>query len=246
MILMMLTLSVFSQEFICGTPYVDIRDGQVYPTVKIGNKCFMAKNLNYGTKVNYPEPQTIILGQPKKWCYGNNEANCDVYGAFYQWDILMHGSRFDGAQGVCPSGWHIVTFDELLVVIAENGGTVLAGARINEAGYTHWMAPPFSNYYGTTATWQKPIAWKPTNATGFTMVGSGMIGGWAAVGKDLKKTGSLYTSTMKRTIDLPGYAEQPSDSTFYPVKLITKWNVPTTTLMSSFEVDANPTRCVKD
>ena len=71
----------------------------------------MAENLNIGTRINGSVNQTnnsII----EKYCYGNNEANCDTYGGLYQWDEMMQYTTTPGVQSICPGGWHIPTDDE--------------------------------------------------------------------------------------------------------------------------------------
>lgn len=242
--LLLIGLTGFSQDFKCGDPFTDIRDNQVYPTVQVGAKCWMAKNLNYGVKVDYPINQTILNGIPSKWCYANKESNCATYGAVYQWDILMNNSTVEGSQGICPEGWHVATFDEFEAVINANGGYDLAGASMHAAG-TQWYNP-IKNAYGTSFSWQKPLAWKPNNSTGLTVLGNGMLGGWAGSGYDLNKGSGIYTSSMKRTIDLPAYAGQPYDATLYPAKFVSKWYSPKVTLMVSYKGNANAARCVKD
>lgn len=54
--------------FQCGQSLTDSRDGQTYNTVQIGNQCWMADNLNYGTMINASQDQTnnTIV---EKWCY---------------------------------------------------------------------------------------------------------------------------------------------------------------------------------
>jgi len=83
--------------------------GESYPTVLIGNQCWMAKNLNVGTMVTGVTGQTdnSIL---EKYCYNNDvSSECATYGGLYQWDEAMQYSVAEGAQGICPSGWHIPT-----------------------------------------------------------------------------------------------------------------------------------------
>ena len=107
----------------CGTSDVTDADGNTYSTVEVGNQCWMAENLNVGTKItsctggyvgictdgadtvqNQANNSTI-----EKYCYGDIDANCTAEGGLYQWDEMMQYSETAGVQGICPSGWHIPT-----------------------------------------------------------------------------------------------------------------------------------------
>ena len=95
----------------CGQPLTDSRDGQSYNTVQIANQCWMAQNLNVGSKINGSDEQSNN-GTIEKYCYNNDAANCAVYGGLYQWDELMNyltssNATPSGRQGICPDGWHI-------------------------------------------------------------------------------------------------------------------------------------------
>lgn len=88
----------------CGEPIVF--GGQEYQTVSIGGQCWMAENLNIGSMIaisnNQADNNTV-----EKYCYDNNESNCDLYGGLYVWAEMMQYVRVEGTQGVCPSGWHL-------------------------------------------------------------------------------------------------------------------------------------------
>ncbi len=86
-------------------------EGQDYTTVLIGDQCWMAENLNVGLRINGDQEQTDN-GQIEKYCYDDVYANCNVYGGLYQWDEMMEYTATQGAQGICPSDWHIPTDDE--------------------------------------------------------------------------------------------------------------------------------------
>ena len=99
-------VSFADNTFVCGQILYDSRDGQSYPTVEIGGKCYMAANLNIGTMLtgaaNATDNSTI-----EKFCYADNSSNCDTYGALYQWNEAMNYITTESTQGICPSGWHI-------------------------------------------------------------------------------------------------------------------------------------------
>ena len=127
-------------EFQCGMKIIDSRDGKMYNTVKIGTQCWMAQNLNIGARINGSQEQTnnsII----EKYCYADLESNCDVYGGLYQWDELMQYATTPGVQGICPTGWHIPTDSEWTALTTFLGGESVAGGKMKEAGYVHWLSP---------------------------------------------------------------------------------------------------------
>jgi uncharacterized protein (TIGR02145 family) len=82
--------------------FTDARDGQTYSTVKIGNKTWMAKNLNFNAEGSV--------------CYNDQKSNCLTYGRLYDWVTAMDISKiyYDSVysvnrkhKGICPSGWHL-------------------------------------------------------------------------------------------------------------------------------------------
>ncbi len=92
----------------CGDPIIDDRDGQSYNTVEIDNHCWLAENINIGTKI---DGITIMTDNDiiEKYCYDDLESNCDQFGGLYQWNELMEYSTIEGSQGICPDGWHVAT-----------------------------------------------------------------------------------------------------------------------------------------
>ncbi|MDD5749167.1 MAG: FISUMP domain-containing protein [Patescibacteria group bacterium] len=95
--------------FTCGQSKAYDSQGQAYNTVEIADNCWLAENLNSGqmleSAISNPSDNDIL----EKWCYGNSEANCDIYGGLYSWDELMAYGTGEGARGICPAGWHLPT-----------------------------------------------------------------------------------------------------------------------------------------
>jgi len=123
----------------CGTPLLDPRDNQSYPTVQIGSQCWMAANLAYGNTIPSAQMQrdNCIF---EKYCFGDNPANCSSSGALYQWDELMRYAAAAGAQGFCPPEWHVPTeadWNTLFSFYISNG---FAGSPLKYTGYSGFNA----------------------------------------------------------------------------------------------------------
>ncbi len=95
-----------------GNEKVTDADGHVYNTVLINGKCWMRENLNTGTAISSSQNQSNN-GTIEKYCYGDENTNCDDFGGLYQWNELMQYVSNEDNQGICPYGWRIPTFDEL-------------------------------------------------------------------------------------------------------------------------------------
>ncbi len=89
----------------------DSRDSRKYNTVRIGNRLWMADNLDIGVRINGSSEQSDNT-EIEKYCYGDNPENCGIYGGLYQWNELMNYSVTESSQGICPSGWHVPSNDE--------------------------------------------------------------------------------------------------------------------------------------
>ncbi|HOW26569.1 MAG TPA: FISUMP domain-containing protein [Bacteroidales bacterium] len=153
----------FAEDFTCGDLLMDDRDGQSYSTVLIGTQCWMAENLNVGTKINSTSGDFLQQddGIIEKYCYLNDEANCDTYGGLYEWPEMMQYVTDEGAQGICPIGWHIPTDDEWWIWADFFGGATIAGGKMKSTGTIE----------GSTGLWHTPNT--GTNESGFTGLPSG-------------------------------------------------------------------------
>jgi uncharacterized protein (TIGR02145 family) len=97
-----------------GTPTVEY-EGQVYNTIQVFSQCWLKENLNVGTMIMDPQNQTDN-GTIEKYCYNNEPDSCTNYGGLYQWNEMMQYSTQQGAQGICPPGWHLPTDEEWKVL----------------------------------------------------------------------------------------------------------------------------------
>ncbi len=50
----------------------------------------------------------------------------------------MQYSTTEGAQGICPTGWHIPSGADWDVLETYAGGSTVAGGKLKEAGFSHW------------------------------------------------------------------------------------------------------------
>jgi uncharacterized protein (TIGR02145 family)/uncharacterized repeat protein (TIGR02543 family) len=186
----------------CGDPLIDARDGKSYATVQLGDQCWMAESLNYGTMImgNQAMTDNEIV---EKYCYNNDESNCTIYGALYQWNEMMQYATTPGAQGICPEGWHIPTDAEWTALtnyvssqpeyLCNSNTTYIAKAL---ASTTYWYTSTTSCSIGRTLSANNdtgftglPAGFRATNGTFNNLNGS--LDFWSS-------TEQLSTTAMRR------------------------------------------------
>ena len=117
--------------------------GKAYNTVLIGNQCWLKENLNVGTLIQVNQ-NASNNGVIEKYCYDNDPSNCNIYGGLYLWDEVMQYSTNEGAQGICPSGWHLPTkaeFEALITLANDSSdGLLEVGQRTGATNSTGFSA----------------------------------------------------------------------------------------------------------
>ena len=136
--------SVFGTLATFGT-YTDQRDDKIYKTVKyrsaVSNDSFtvMAQNLNYAEMTIDSITTVFDDSKVEKRCYKDDPWYCDNYfGARYTWSEAMGLPKVCDSvgveenpkcnidlskkvQGVCPTGWHVMTETEWKHMATSNG-----------------------------------------------------------------------------------------------------------------------------
>lgn len=150
---------------ICKEDSVQDADANTYYTMAIGSQCWLDRNMNVGTRINGAVAQTNN-STIEKWCYSDNATNCTTNhpnkpdGGLYQWDEAMQYSTSEGAQGICPNGFHIPTDAEwhtLEKFLTDGGGSCdpsrsgvascsPAGAKLKADGLSKFEANLAGNY----------------------------------------------------------------------------------------------------
>jgi len=100
----------------------------------------MAENLNIGIRIDgvFDQIDNDII---EKYCYDNLNGYCDVYGGLYQWGEVMQYNLEEGAQGLCPNGWHVPTEIEWTILVDYLGGEPIAGGKMKDAITGLWIYP---------------------------------------------------------------------------------------------------------
>ena len=168
--------------FYCGIDSVTDYDGNVYPTVEIGQQCWMRENLR---TTHYADGTEILVGNPNSTyptipirrylCSpGNNNANVPVYGLLYNGYAACGTALTNFFQGVCPDGWHLPSqneYEQLTSYVGNQSQYVCGGSSIAKS-----LASP-SGWIGTSSnTCSVKYCPDENNATGFTAVPAGANG----------------------------------------------------------------------
>lgn len=84
--------------------FKDKRDKQIYRTITVDGRVWMADNLNFKSEGSF--------------CYKDEEDQCMAYGRLYTWEA---------AQKVCPAGFHLPTHDDFESLWTAAGADFNAG-----------------------------------------------------------------------------------------------------------------------
>jgi uncharacterized protein (TIGR02145 family) len=106
------------------------------------------------------------------WCYyDNNPANAE-YGKLYNWYAV------NDPRGLAPVGYHIPSDAEWTTLTTYLGGETIAGAKLKQTGFCHWLTPNYA----------------ANNSSGFTAFGGGYR--YNTIGfYNLKEYGEFWSST---------------------------------------------------
>lgn len=136
------------------TPTVSDIDGNLYHTVKIGTQLWMVENLKV---THYRNGQPIpIITDSTTWSnlaigafcnFYNTENNAKIYGRLYNWYAI------NDQRKIAPSGWHVPSDSEWVILRNYLGGANIAGGKLKETGIAHWQSPntDATNDFGFTA-----------------------------------------------------------------------------------------------
>ena len=157
--------TTYGQEFSFITPVTDI-EGNLYKTVVIGTKVWMAENLRVTEFNNDGEIPLvsdaidwIVLDGPG-YCWFNNDSsyNAPLYGALYNWFAA-------NTSNICPTGWHVPTDAEYSALEVSLG---LPQADIDIWG---WRGTDHGSKMKSTTGWN--AGQNGTNTSGFTALPGG-------------------------------------------------------------------------
>ena len=144
-------------------------DGHNYPTVNLGNVCWMTKNLAVESCVTSGNVYSYVNDQ-----FPDESANVAAYGKLYDLAAAMQGigaKTSTSLQSICPTGWQLPTTEQ----IEELKATYTAEELRNSTG---WLVN------------------SGTNGTGFSWDGSGFRNGTSNYFEHLLMEGYLWAVDM--------------------------------------------------
>ena len=129
--------------FVCGTSSVKDGDNNTYNTVSIGTQCWTKENLRTtkyldGTSIPLNTSGTGDGNPGENWStkttgertvYLHNSINETNYGYLYNWYALKGISLSGSNKSICPTGWHVPTDAEWVVLENHLGGKSIAAGK---------------------------------------------------------------------------------------------------------------------
>jgi len=169
------TLTAVAGVHTCGTSLT--YQGKTYNTVSIASECWFLENLDYDDGCTGISWSASDVGACAYYTGGpfTNE------GLLYQWSAAMDGSTTEGAQGLCPTGWHIPTdAEQYALEDAYDSGTC-------SSSRTDWGCDPAGSHLST-------LTLDGDNSSGFTA----LLAGYKTLGSSLNRgTGAFFWSSSE-------------------------------------------------
>ncbi len=168
---------VGGQENINFSTVVD-NEGNIYKTITLGGKTWMAENLNVSKYNNYDaipnvtNPQSWAALSTGAWSTYENDLNLgNRFGKLYNWYVVNDVRR------ICPVGWRVPTDGDWTSLTAFFGGEEIAGGKLKERGTDSWISPNTGavNLFGFSAKSNGYRNFEPTQYTSpnyFSALGS--------------------------------------------------------------------------
>lgn len=135
--------NVHNEELNYGT--MADQEGNLYKTIVIGNKEWMAENLKTGiyrngeaipTNFDDVDWENTLITQQGAWTwFENDSANECPFGKLYNWYAATD------ARKVCPVGWHVPSIEEWISLANSLGGEDVAGGKMKTIGFNYWQSP---------------------------------------------------------------------------------------------------------
>lgn len=117
----------------CAAQTVIDYDGNSYETVAIGNQLWTASNMK---ATHYADGVLIPYN-----CFPDGDPALEApFGRLYTWNAATRSATVEGAQGICPNGWHVPTDAEWMTLIEAAGGDTVAGSHLKSTS-TLWQLP---------------------------------------------------------------------------------------------------------
>jgi len=163
-------------------------DGNIYRTVIIGDQLWMQSDLRTtryrgGAAIPFVEEDDAWKDLTTAACcwYNNTQPQAGSgYGLIYNWYVVE-------TEALCPTGWHVPTDGEFMVLERHLGMT---SAQYNGTG---WRGTDQGNQLKATSTWVPSTG---TNSSGFTALGEGYRYGLLGNFADYGVVGYWWTSTL--------------------------------------------------
>ncbi|MDR2583479.1 MAG: hypothetical protein LBC75_08375 [Fibromonadaceae bacterium] len=112
----------YSEVIGTGIKLYDVRDGRVYDA-------FDDREIQDGRTLWEIAYMTENLGHNANGsiCYNNDETKCRANGRLYDWETAMT---------VCPSGWHLPSYEESEKIEFSFGGSIATGRGFSDGSFS--------------------------------------------------------------------------------------------------------------